>query len=75
MGLGFGQLAKIRGIIYYKLSPFEQKAFGGVISKGIPNTIRRISENFFTVAPRKLTHQNLNMYEWTFKIVENSRLY
>jgi len=51
MGLGFGQLAKIRGIIYYKLSPFEQRAFAGVISKGVPNTLRRISENFFRVAP------------------------
>lgn len=53
MGHGFGQLAKLRGIITYHLSPFEQRAFAGVISKGIPNTIRRISENVFRVAPRK----------------------
>ncbi|CAL8120239.1 unnamed protein product [Orchesella dallaii] len=51
MGHGFGGLAKIRGIIYYRLSPFEQKAFAGVISKGIPNTFRRITENIFRVAP------------------------
>jgi len=51
MGLGFGQLAKIRGIIYYKLSPFEQRAFAGIISNGVPNTFRRIAENVFTVAP------------------------
>lgn len=55
MGHGFGGLAKVRGIIFYKLSPFEQKAFAGVISKGFPNTIKRISENFFRVAPRNNT--------------------
>jgi ubiquinol-cytochrome c reductase subunit 8 len=51
MGHGFGQLAKIRGVIFYRLSPFEQRAFAGALSKGFPNTIRRISENFWRVAP------------------------
>lgn len=54
MGKGFGELAKLRGIVQYSLSPFEQRAFAGVISKGIPNTIRRISENVFRVVPREL---------------------
>jgi len=48
-GHGFGTLAKVRGMIYYKLSPYEQKAFAGAITKGVPNTLRRIKESFFTV--------------------------
>ncbi|KAF4521462.1 hypothetical protein B566_EDAN001759 [Ephemera danica] len=42
MGRHFGELAKVRGIITYRLSPFEQRAFAGAISKGVPNVIRRI---------------------------------
>lgn len=53
MGHGFGNLYKIRGIVMYRLSPFEMKAFGGVISHGIPNTFRRIKEEFFYVVPRE----------------------
>ncbi|XP_023026043.1 cytochrome b-c1 complex subunit 8 [Leptinotarsa decemlineata] len=51
MGHGFGQLFKLRGIITYRISPFEQKAFAGVISHGFPNTIRRISENILYIVP------------------------
>ncbi|KAJ8964905.1 hypothetical protein NQ317_005116 [Molorchus minor] len=51
MGHGFGQLYKLRGIITYRLSPFEQKAFAGAITHGIPNTIRRIAENIPYVVP------------------------
>ncbi|ODM95955.1 Cytochrome b-c1 complex subunit 8 [Orchesella cincta] len=51
LGAHFGELAKIRGIIYYRLSPFEQKAFAGAISKGVPNIIRRCSENFWKTVP------------------------
>ncbi|KAL7019349.1 hypothetical protein ACKWTF_011094 [Chironomus riparius] len=53
-GQHFGELAKIRGIVTHKISPFEQKAFAGVISKGVPNTFRRISGQIFRVVPRKL---------------------
>lgn len=53
MGKGFGQLYKLRGIVFYKLSPFEQKAFANVISHGVPNTFRRIMENVPYMAPRK----------------------
>ena len=52
--LHFGNLAKVRGLITYTLSAYEQKAFGGVISKGVPNTFRRCREQFFRVVPRKL---------------------
>lgn len=53
MGHGFGQLYKLRGIITYRLSPFEQKAFARIISHGVPNTIRRIAENFLYIVPRE----------------------
>jgi len=52
-GQHFGELAKIRGIVTHKISPFEQKAFAGVISKGVPNTFRRVSGQIFRVVPRK----------------------
>ncbi|CAG7835567.1 unnamed protein product [Allacma fusca] len=50
-GHGFGTLAKVRGIITYKISPFEQRAFAGAISKGVPNIFRRCREQFFRVVP------------------------
>jgi ubiquinol-cytochrome c reductase subunit 8 len=51
MGKHFGELAKIRGIIQYRLSPFEQRAFAGAISKGLPNILFRIRSNIFRVLP------------------------
>lgn len=53
MGGHFGELAKVRGIVVHKISPFEQRAFAGVVSKGIPNTFRRFRANVFRVVPRK----------------------
>ncbi|KAH8300464.1 hypothetical protein KR018_007834 [Drosophila ironensis] len=50
-GAHFGNLAKVHGIITYKLSPFEQRAFAGAISKGVPNMVRRFRSNVFIVAP------------------------
>jgi len=41
----------IRGTTKYHLSPFEQKAFAGVISTGLPNTLWRIRSSFFTTVP------------------------
>ncbi|KAF5302270.1 hypothetical protein FQA39_LY10309 [Lamprigera yunnana] len=40
----FGNLYKIRGIITYSLSPYEQRAFAGAIKKGLPNMIKRIAD-------------------------------
>ena len=48
---GFGQLATVRGTTRYHISPFEQRAFAGMISKGIPNTIWRIRSSILDVAP------------------------
>nr|ABD98779.1 putative ubiquinol-cytochrome c reductase complex ubiquinone-binding protein QP-C [Graphocephala atropunctata] len=47
----FGDLATVRGILTYKLSPFEQRAFAGAISHGLPNIFRRIRSKIFIVAP------------------------
>lgn len=52
-GHHFGELAKVRGIVVHKISPFEQRAFAGVVSKGIPNTLRRMRGSLFRVVPRK----------------------
>jgi hypothetical protein len=52
---GFGNLATIRGTTKYHISPFEQRAFAGMITKGIPNTLWRIRCSVLDVAPRKLS--------------------
>lgn len=49
MGLKFGNLAFRRGIIEYSISPYEQKAFAGAITKGVPNFARRVREKIFIV--------------------------
>ncbi|CAM1319683.1 Uncharacterised protein g7281 [Pycnogonum litorale] len=51
MGLQFGNLYKVRGVVYYKLSPFELKPLAGMITHGLPNMIRRIREEIFYVVP------------------------
>ncbi|XP_028178795.1 cytochrome b-c1 complex subunit 8-like [Ostrinia nubilalis] len=51
MGKHFGELATIRGIIAYKISPHEQKPFAGAFSYGIPNCFRRFRECVFVVVP------------------------
>ncbi|XP_043925196.1 cytochrome b-c1 complex subunit 8 [Protopterus annectens] len=51
MGLHFGNLARVRHIITYSLSPFEQKAFANFFSKGIPNVWRRFRGQVFRVSP------------------------
>lgn len=60
-GLHFGNLAKIRGIVYFRLSPYEQKAFGGVIDHGVPNIIRRMREQVLRVVPRKLKTKRIKI--------------
>lgn len=65
MGLHFGDLAKIRHIITYSLSPFEQRAFPNYFSKGIPNLWRRFTSSFFKVGPRKSANQACQYLSWT----------
>ncbi|CAG0884411.1 unnamed protein product [Cyprideis torosa] len=52
MGKEFGNLGvRVRGIISYRLSPYEQRAFAGVFNPGIQNMVRRVREEFFYVVP------------------------
>lgn len=53
MGKAFGNLHYVRGIVFYRLSPFEQKSFAGIINPGLYNTARRFRESVFRVVPRK----------------------
>lgn len=53
MGREFGNLVRMRHVISYSLSPFEQRAFPNYISKGIPNVLRRTRECILRVAPRE----------------------
>jgi ubiquinol-cytochrome c reductase subunit 8 len=52
-GKHFGELYKIRGLITYKLSPYEQRAFAGFFGQGLGNTFRRFREQSLRVLPRK----------------------
>lgn len=53
MGREFGKLARVRHVITYSLSPFEQRAFPHYFSKGIPNVLRRIQASILRVVPRE----------------------
>lgn len=53
MGREFGKLTRVRHVITYSLSPFEQRAFPHYFSKGIPNVLRRIQASILRVAPRE----------------------
>lgn len=64
-GKHFGELFKLRNIIYYRLSPFEQRAFAGAIKQGVPNILRRFRENVFVVVPRKLSDKLLYLFTYS----------
>ncbi|ESN95339.1 hypothetical protein HELRODRAFT_86839 [Helobdella robusta] len=70
MGRHFGSLGiKVNGLIYYSLSPHEQRAFAGYLTKTIPNTLRRIKESILPVIlPSFATYV---LYDWAEK--ENVR--
>ncbi|XP_054999320.1 cytochrome b-c1 complex subunit 8 isoform X2 [Sorex araneus] len=51
MGREFGHLARMRHVISYSLSPFEQRAFPHYFSKGIPNVLRRTQASILRVVP------------------------
>lgn len=53
MGREFGKLSRVRHVITYHLSPFEQRAFPHYFSKGIPNVLRRIQASILRAAPRE----------------------
>jgi len=51
MGGKFGNLIKIKNVVTYSLSPFEQKAFAGFFSRGGANLYRRFMNQIFYVGP------------------------
>ncbi|KAG7206772.1 hypothetical protein KM043_000688 [Ampulex compressa] len=51
MGKVFGNLAKVNGIVFFRLSPYEQKAFSGMFTEGIPNLIRRFRSQVLRISP------------------------
>uniref|UniRef100_A0ABI7XYK2 Cytochrome b-c1 complex subunit 8 n=1 Tax=Felis catus TaxID=9685 RepID=A0ABI7XYK2_FELCA len=53
MGREFGHLTRMRHVITYSLSPFEQRAFPHYFSKGIPNVLRRTRACILRVLPRE----------------------
>ncbi|XP_011704199.1 PREDICTED: cytochrome b-c1 complex subunit 8-like isoform X1 [Wasmannia auropunctata] len=59
MGLQFGNLVRIRGIVYYGLSPLEQRAWAKSITHGIPNLLNRAMRALPTTAPGAL-YQDLS---------------
>ncbi|XP_033212749.1 cytochrome b-c1 complex subunit 8 [Belonocnema kinseyi] len=62
MGKHFGNLHFIRGIVFFRLSAHEQRAFAGMINPGISNTIRRIRENILRVPPPFII--SYLVYDW-----------
>ncbi|XP_037531270.1 cytochrome b-c1 complex subunit 8-like [Nematolebias whitei] len=51
MGLHFGNLCKVRHVVTFSLSPFEQKAFPNFFTEACPNTWRRFRGSFIRIAP------------------------
>ncbi|XP_008282579.1 cytochrome b-c1 complex subunit 8 [Stegastes partitus] len=71
MGQKFGELAHIRHVITYSLSPFEQRAFPNFFSKTLPNTWRRFTGSFFRVAPPMIL--GLMVYSWGNSVHRQSK--
>lgn len=53
MAHGFGQLARVYGIVYRSVSPYEQKVFKGYFKHMLKDYERRAVEYSYTVLPRK----------------------
>jgi len=69
-GKHFGNLYKMRGIITWRLSPYEQKPFVGFLSEGLPNLWRRFTSEVFYVTPPLILAYLI--YDWGEK--EHARL-
>ncbi|XP_015910180.1 cytochrome b-c1 complex subunit 8 [Parasteatoda tepidariorum] len=65
MGQHWGELAKIRRVVHFRISPYEQKIFAGFFSKGIPNLARRFRSQVFYVAPPFI--MGYLIYDWANK--------
>lgn len=52
MGLKFGNLKKLSGITFFRLSPYEQRAFAGV-GEATGRMIKRLRSTILTAGPCK----------------------
>ena len=52
----FGSITRMRGLVYFRLSPFEQSPFRGFFSRGFPNLMRFVRQEIFYVAFRKFNY-------------------
>lgn len=75
MGKHFGELAFIRGIVYYKLSPHEQKPFAGAFTRGVLNVFQRTSATVLYWLPRKYCKNYLEVVRATGKFPSCTRLH
>ncbi|XP_036762940.1 cytochrome b-c1 complex subunit 8 [Manis pentadactyla] len=71
MGLEFGHLTRMRHVITYSLSPFEQRAFPHYFTRGIPNMLRRTRACILRVAPPFVAFYLL--YTWGTEEFEKSK--
>lgn len=71
MGRAFGNLTRVRHVITYSLSPFEQRAFPHYFTKGIPNVLRRIQASILRSAPPFVAFYLL--YTWGTQEFEKSK--
>ncbi|XP_013864423.1 cytochrome b-c1 complex subunit 8 [Austrofundulus limnaeus] len=71
MGLHFGDLARIRHIITFSLSPFEQRVFPHYFSEVLPNTWRRFRGSFFPIASNVVLFYTV--YTWVNHKNEQSK--
>ena len=62
MGKKFGNLGHLRGMIYQGISPFEQRAFAGAVSKGLPNLVKRFRTEVLFVVLRKYLYDEVLNY-------------
>nr|1BCC_G Chain G, Ubiquinol Cytochrome C Oxidoreductase [Gallus gallus]2BCC_G Chain G, UBIQUINOL CYTOCHROME C OXIDOREDUCTASE [Gallus gallus]3BCC_G Chain G, UBIQUINOL CYTOCHROME C OXIDOREDUCTASE [Gallus gallus] len=70
-GRQFGHLTRVRHLITYSLSPFEQRPFPHYFSKGVPNVWRRLRACILRVAPPFLAFYLL--YTWGTQEFEKSK--
>ena len=70
LGQHWGELAKYRNIVTVRLSPYELNPMSGLITKGVPNLLRRIRGQIFRISPPFIVAYVI--YDWAE--AENARI-
>ncbi|XP_036149700.1 cytochrome b-c1 complex subunit 8-like [Monomorium pharaonis] len=63
MALKFGKLARIHRVVYYGLSPLEQRAWAKSITHGLPNVLNRGIRLLPTMLPGFI--MSIVIYTWS----------